>query len=203
MKIVKKIGVLFLLAGCITFIGCGGAGEPVAQIESFSGEVMTKVQGSSPMSAPQDNQQLYSGGAIQSGDEASAVLKFIKDSTQIKVGENTFFEIRNFNEKDLQQLRGVAIYQVSPQNTEMKIQTPHGVATVLGTTFRLDIAATCTALIVEEGKVGFAAHNKQVIVDAGHKFVTGLDNEPTPMDPFELNDLFSDGSNTRTYFNIR
>lgn len=203
MKIVKKIGVLFLLAGCISLIGCGATGEPVAQIESFSGEVMIKAQGNSPLIAPQDNQQLYSGGAIQSGDEASAVLKFINDSTQIKVGENTFFEIRNFSEKDLHQLRGVAIYQVSPQNTEMKIQTPHGIATVLGTTFRLDITATCTALIVEEGKVGFVADNKQVIVDSGHKFITGLDDEPTPMDPFKLNELFSDGSNTRTYFNVR
>ena len=203
MKLVKKIGVLLMLTGCITLIGCGGAGDPVAQVESFSGEVMAKSQSSSPMTPPQGKQQIYSGGAIQSGDDSSAVLKFINDSTQIKVSENTFFEIRNFSEKDLQQLRGVAIYQVSPQNTEMRIQTPHGVATVLGTTFRLDIAATCTALIVEEGKVGFAAEGKQVVVDSGHKFVTGLDDEPVPMDPFELNELFSDGSNTRTYFNIR
>ena len=203
MKYMQKFFIHFLLIASMALVGCGGAGEPVAELESFSGKVKVKSQTNKTLSAPSQKQKVFNGGAVQTDEEASAVLKFVKDSTQIKVSENTYFEIRDFSKKDLQQLRGVAIYQVSPQNTEMKIQTPHGVATVLGTTFRIDIAATSTALIVETGKVGFKNETSEVEVTAGQRFVTGQDKEPVAIDPFELEELFSSGGKTKTYFNQR
>ncbi len=203
MKYMQRFILLFLAVVSMALSGCGGTGEPVAEIDSFSGTVKVKAQADAALSVPAQKQKIFNGGALQTDEEAVAVLKFMNDSTQVKVSENTYFEIRDFSKKDLQQLRGVAIYQVSPQNTEMRIQTPHGVATVLGTTFRIDIGATGTALIVETGKVGFKNKSFQVVVSAGHRFVTGQDKEPVAIDPFELEELFSSDGKTKTYFNQR
>jgi ferric-dicitrate binding protein FerR (iron transport regulator) len=203
MKYMQRFFILFLVAVSMVLVGCGSTGEPVAELENFSGGVKVKTQADASLTDAVQNQKVFNGGALQTDEEATAVLKFIKDSTQIKVSENTYFEIRDFSKKDLQQLRGVAIYQVSPQNTEMRIQTPHGVATVLGTTFRIDIGATGTALIVETGKVGFKNKLSSVVVESGQRFVTNQDKEPVAIDPFKLEELFSSDGKTKTYFNQR
>ncbi len=203
MKSFRMIACLLIVLTAMALGGCGSDASAVAQIEKFNGEVRTKLPDSQEFKAAVEAQQLLSGSAVESGDDSMAVLKFLRDTTQIQLGENTYFELRNFSENELQQLRGVAVYQVSPQKTEMRIQTPYGVATVLGTIFMLDICATSTALVVEEGMVRFENEATNVVVESGQKFVSGIDTKPSEMDPFELNRIFSSEKGTRRFFNLR
>lgn len=202
----KNFRKILLLSACILLpglIACGGSSEPVVSLESFAGQVEVKTSADSAIKKAEKGLKIFNGGSVQADEESEAVLKFLNDQTQIKLAQNTHFEIRNFSKNDLKQMRGIAIYQVSPQKVEMKIETPHGVATVLGTTFILDVAATNTALIVEKGKVGFKDGSGEVIVESGQQFVTGTGSAPASVDPFKLNDLFSPDPDLKKRYNQR
>ncbi len=203
MNFIVRVSFLYLFIFSIFVVGCGAAADPVAVIESFTGEVAVSESESGIFKKPEPGQTVVSGGVVRSEEESSANLKFLKDQTIIKIAQNTHFEIKNFSEKELKQMSGIAIYQVSPQNVEMKIQTPHGIATVLGTTFILDVAATNTALIVEKGKVGFKNEQGEVIVEAGKEFVTGIHTAPVAADPFKLGEMFTPGANLKKRYNQR
>lgn len=199
---ISRLSLAFVLV-CFGIAGCAGSSEPIMSLEKFSGQVKIKPKHNGTLSPAVADQKLFDNGEVLSEDESTAVLRLLKDETRIELSENTHFTIKNFSQKELSQLSGVAVYQVSPQNTELKIQTPHGIATVLGTIFRLDINATCTVLIVEEGKVGFVDKKHSVVVGAGNRYISELDNSPQAVDPDLLNKLFSDETRTKSYFNLR
>lgn len=203
MNEMKFVILVAVIAMTVMSAGCGDTGTPVAKIEEFSGKVEVKAGEAEELKAALNGHEIFSGGAVKSGEGAEALIQFVNDSTKITLSENTFFEVRNFTEKELSQMSGVAVYKISPQNRELKIHTPHGIATVLGTVFRMDVISTCTVLIVDEGTVGFTDSLKNVTVSAGNRFITGMDEKPEPVDPDDLNRLFSPEGKTRTYFNLR
>jgi ferric-dicitrate binding protein FerR (iron transport regulator) len=205
----KRIGILFfgvlICTGLV--IGCNNAKDiPIAKISQVKGSVKTMKKAANSLAETKVGQELCNGGAVKVGDESSSTLVFIKDKTQIEIGENTYFEIKNFTEKELKQMGGIAIYKVSPQDKALKVETPHGMATVLGTVFRLDVDEKGTNLSVEKGKVGFnTGKQKMLVVEAGQTYsTTNKDENPVKaIDPFELEKLFSPDSKLKQHFNQR
>ncbi len=191
-----------LIAAALT--GCGNQGEPVVKITSAKGQVTTKALSAEGFSTAAPEQQLRTGDTIKTGDESVADLEIISDKSQIRLSNNTFLEIRNFTEKELKQMSGIAIYKISPQNRALKIQTPQGMATVLGTRLRIDASETETVVCVEEGKVGFSKKaGHEVIIEAGMKYATSFTEDAAkPIDPFELEKTFN-GDDLKPIINPR
>ncbi len=200
----KVFAVLFCAAVATVMTGCGNQGEPVVKITSAKGQVTTRQGSAESFATAAPEQQLRSGDAIKTGDESNAELELINDKSQIRLSNNTFLEIQNFTEKQLKQMSGIAIYKISPQNRALKIQTPQGMATVLGTRLRIDATENETVVSVEEGKVGFSKKaGHQVVIDGGMKYSTTFtDDTAKPIDPFELEKTFN-GEDLKPVINPR
>lgn len=202
MKIISQL-LLFAIIFLTAITGCSQSKDPLAALSLVEGKVHLRNSEETTFSPARENQQVFNKSAVKTDENASVSLLFQKDKTKIKLGESTYFEIRDFSTKELSQMTGVAVYQVSPQDTELKINTPHGLATVLGTIFRLEISASETILIVEEGKVQFKEEQSTQLVKAGEKLISGKDGKIEVIDPIELNNIFSPESAHKKYFNLR
>jgi ferric-dicitrate binding protein FerR (iron transport regulator) len=204
----KKLKV-FALASAIGLgilaTGCGASAPPVARLLSFSGDVTAQSTASSEFIKVQPDQQLVSGSAVKTAEEGRAQLELLNDKSAISLGGNTFLEIKNYSEKELKQISGIAIYKISPQNRELKIQTPQGMATVLGTVFRVDASAEQTTVTVEEGTVGFKKDGApQIIITAGTQYSTSFsENAAKSIDPLEREQLFNPDTELKPTLNPR
>jgi ferric-dicitrate binding protein FerR (iron transport regulator) len=89
-------------------------------------------------------------------------------------------------------MNGIAVYKISPQNRELKIHTPSGMATVLGTVLRIDVNDKETIVTVEEGKVGFSKKpGHQVVIESGKQYASTAEEDAIiDIDPLELEKLF-------------
>ncbi len=191
----KRIMFALLLSSAI-LAGCGNQKEEVAAVTQKEGVVQVMIKPAQDFAEAASGQKLCSGDAIKTGDGAKASLELIKDKSQIAINENSFLEIRNYSEKELQQMAGTAVYKITPQNKELKIKTQHGVATVLGTVLRIDTDQGKTRVAVEEGKVGFRKNNgtASVLIESGMYFSTDFaKDEAQPLDPVERGNLFDSG----------
>ncbi|MEW6708991.1 MAG: FecR family protein [Candidatus Riflebacteria bacterium] len=198
--------VLLAMLFGVLLTGCGGQNEEVAKLTAKDGKVQVMVKPAEAFVDAADVQALHSGDSIKTGEAAKASLELIKDKSTISLGENSFLEIRNFNEKDLQQMSGTAIYKITPQNKELKINTQHGVATVLGTVLRVDTDEQKTVVAVEEGKVGFRKNGSQqnVMIEAGHHYATDFAEEKAQaLDPITREGLFNFDAGLKPIINPR
>lgn len=74
--------------------------------------------------------------------------------------------------------------EVAPQAVALRIVTPHGSATVLGTAFRLAVGATGTDLTVARGRVELAsADGRGLLVTAGGRARVDAGGEPRALPP--------------------
>lgn len=177
----------------------------MASIEDVQGEVLIQTaEGPRPV-----RPVLFPGeGLISGGATARAAIVF-PDRTRLEIGPDTrLFEIFDRGDQHGRRLRlerGRLSAVVSPQpaGRPFEITTPHGNATVLGTTFRL-AAADTTRLDVREGRVGLrrAGGAAAVVVDAGHFAVMSARAEPKASRLRESAGLvaawdFKDGRGTR------
>lgn len=191
----KSYVFAMVFAGAL-LVGCGSQKESVADLQQKQGPVQILIKPGQSFVEAQTGQKLASGDSIKTGDDARAVLELIKDKSQIALGENSFIEIKNYSEKELHQMSGTAVYKITPQNRELKIQTRHGVATVLGTELRVDTDDEKTRVSVEEGRVSFrkAAGQTSVLIESGMNYATDFTEEKAqPLDPVERNELFDGG----------
>ncbi|MDD2998499.1 MAG: hypothetical protein EOM80_10190 [Erysipelotrichia bacterium] len=202
---IKVFATLSLCALSAAFSGCGNQPEPVVNVTAIKGNVTAKTTSAKDFATVAAEQKLCSGDAIKTGDESSADIEIISDKSQVRLSSNTFLEIRNFTEKELRQISGIAIYKITPQNRELKIQTPQGMATVLGTVLRIDSSDTETTVCVEQGKVGFSKKaNQQILIEAGMKYSTSFTTDAAqPIDPFELEKLFNEKDGLKPIINPR
>jgi len=203
-KKIKVFAMFCAVAAAGLMVGCGSQGEPVAKISAINGQVSARMAKAPDFAAIEAEQQLMSGDAIKTGDESSVDMELISDKSQIRLNSNTFLEIRNFSEKELKQMSGIAIYKITPQNRQLKIQTPQVMATVLGTTLRIDVSDEETVVRVEKGKVGFSKKaGHEVLIEGGMKYSSksSLD-QAEPIDPFELEKAFH-GDNLKPIINPR
>ncbi len=167
------------------------ANMPVIQIVDLNGPVLARNKDTADFTTAQTNQLLGCSAAIKTGEEAHAGLRMVSDGSSIKLGQNSYLEVSSFNRKELLQKNGTAVYQIEKQNKNIKIHTPQGTATVLGTVFRVEVAASQTLIFVQSGKVGFTKENgPETIIEKGQKFASSdskLTNLPEsfPQDFFE------------------
>lgn len=193
---IRVFALFCLMAGVCLLSGCGTESQPIGKLTGIQGQVNVKPVASEAFNAATAEQKLFDGDSIKTAEAAKAEIQLSADDSRIVLSGNTFLEIHNFSEKDLRQMHGIAIYKISPQNRELKIQTPQGIATVLGTTLRIDSSDTETIVTVEKGKVGFSKKaGKQVIIEAGSQYSTSTTEETSlAIDPLELEKLFGDSS---------
>lgn len=189
---IKVFAMFCAVAAAGAMIGCGSQGEPVVKISAINGQVSARMAKAADFAAVNAEQQLRSGDAVKTGDESSVDMELISDQSQIRLSSNTFLEIHNFSEKELKQMNGIAIYKITPQNRQLKIQTPQGMATVLGTTLRIDVSDGETIVSVEQGKVGFSKKvGHEVLIEGGMRYSSKSSiDEAEPIDPFELEKTF-------------
>jgi len=111
-------------------------------------------------------------------DVSGAAVLVYRDRTRLQLSAGT--ELREIVEakgKRLTVARGVVTADVvrQPQGLPMVFSTPHGEATVLGTTLRLAVDAASTRLDVKEGKVRLTPRDgKPAEVATGHFAVAAV-----------------------------
>lgn len=106
---------------------------------------------------------------VETGPAGAAVLEF-EDGTRIELAAETELrELRRAKGLRMTLARGVVSANVAKQPEPLSIFTPHAEARVLGTSLRLSVDKTRTALEVTEGKVRLirSRDNKGVDVAAG------------------------------------
>lgn len=201
---IKVFAGASIMAFGLFVTGCGNT-DPVGKIIAVKGDIKTKTATEASFTTATIDQSLISGDSIKTGEDSNVELELLNDKSQITLNSNTFLEIRNFSEKELRQMSGIAIYRINPQNRELKIQTPQGMATVLGTVFRVDSSQSETIVTVEKGRVGFKpAAGAQVIIEEGMQFSSSQkDEKPVTLDPLEREQLFNSGSGLRPVINPR
>jgi|GEM_PF-1217405 len=192
MKIKILLISAMITAACFVVTGCCSHKDTVARVVSLKGLVTMKSPDATDFSTPAVDQQLYGGTSIRTQDRSGVELAIVADVGSIEIGQNTYLELRPFSEKELRQTNGIAIYRINKQGKELRIQTPHGMASVLGTVFRIDITASATQVCVKEGRVGFAKPSgDQIIIDGGSKYSTASSNNNVESLGFDtLNRIF-------------
>jgi ferric-dicitrate binding protein FerR (iron transport regulator) len=192
---IKVFASFCLMVGICLLVGCGAKSEPIGKLAGVEGKVDVKPASSEAFATAAVQQQVFTGDSIRTSDDAKAEIQLTSDDSRIVLSSNTYLEVRNFSEKDLRQMSGIAVYKISPQNKELKIHTPSGMATVLGTTLRIDVSDKETIVSVEEGKVGFSKKpGHQVFIEAGKQYSSAAaEDAAANIDPLELEKLFGDG----------
>jgi len=193
---IKVFASFCLMVGICLLVGCGAKSEPIGKMAGVEGKVDVKPASSEAFALATVQQQVFTGDSIRTSDEAKAEIQLTSDDSRIVLSSNTYLEVRNFSEKDLRQMSGIAVYKISPQNKELKIHTPSGMATVLGTTLRIDVSDKETIVSVEEGKVGFSKKpGHQVFIESGKQYSSAAaDDTIINIDPLELEKLFGSGN---------
>jgi hypothetical protein len=151
----------------------------LARVEEVSGEafVVTK-EGKSPVSA---GTNLLPGQGLETAGGASRIVLRFSDKTRVDLGPDSVLgEVKIDSGKRLSVTQGTvrAVVAKQPKGEPLIFTTPHGQATVLGTTLRLVIdpdPKKGTRLEVEEGKVELKnLTGKTVYAESGHYAVAAV-----------------------------
>lgn len=179
---------LFILAGG----GCGKT-ESVATLKILQGKVDMRESASSPFRPAKDQEPLAERSAVRTGPDGQARLTF-PGKGDLAIDRDTFFEVRKGDILGLQD-SGRVTYKIEKQGGKtISVETPHGVTTVLGTQFLLDVSATGTSVVVNEGSVRFVGKSGiSENLSAGQ--TSGSDgttvSKPTTMSIDQLEAIFS------------
>jgi hypothetical protein len=150
-----------------------GNKNPVAEVVSVKGQVTARYVDATVFSVPAVGQQLYGGTHIRTYERSCTELAMAEDVGQIELGENTYLELRPLSERELKQLNGIVVYRINKQGRDLRIHTPSGMASVLGTVFRVNVTASATEICVKEGRVAFVSSDgDRFIIDGGHEYAT-------------------------------
>ncbi|HEX5103804.1 MAG TPA: LamG-like jellyroll fold domain-containing protein [Pirellulaceae bacterium] len=127
--------------------------QPLAKVTAMQGDVQVAGQ----PAAIGVGRAVLSGQQIVTPDGASLAIEYAdKTTVQIAGGSTVTLDIDDATGGKRVAIEvGAITAVVSPQGAgaPMKLTTPHAVATVVGTEFRLTVSATTTLLDVTEGKV--------------------------------------------------
>ncbi|MFZ2959619.1 MAG: FecR family protein [Candidatus Ozemobacteraceae bacterium] len=180
-------------ASVISFFGCGQTDSPIAHVKLVHGAVQTRFSLKADFSPAKEDDALAVGGAVKTGEDASAQIVFL-DKGEAAVKPESYFEVGSGQNLG-KQVSGAAVYRVNKQKDSVKVETPQGVTAVLGTVFRLDVSATQTTVIVDEGRVAFTNQaGNTAEVNPGQKLVAnaqGALSAPTALDPVTRDALFN------------
>jgi len=148
----------------------------VARVDRVEGEVhVVEVDGRKiPLAGPHD---LLAGQRLETG-AGRAHLRFPDQTLLVDMGSRTVLgNVRVEGGKTISLEQGEIRAQVTPQKDKpMVFVTPHGKATVKGTTLRIFVDAKATRLEVTAGKVELEnLAGKAVLVESGHSAVAAAD----------------------------
>jgi ferric-dicitrate binding protein FerR (iron transport regulator) len=167
----KKVILLVLLIVFVYFAFTThyGPKNPVAEVVSVKGQVTARSVAATVFSVPAVGQQLYGGTHIRTYEKSCTELAMAEDVGQIELGENTYLELRPLSERELKQLNGIVVYRINKQGRDLRIHTPSGMASVLGTVLRVNVTASATEICVREGRVAFVSSDgDRIIKHGGH-----------------------------------
>jgi len=162
--------VLVAAAGAFFFLQRPAAA--IAHVTDIRGDVVS-IKGV-PITA---GTTLLAGQGVKTAAAAAATIQFL-DGTRVDLGADTTLD--RIDSKRISIARGTttAVVRPRPEDDPMVFVTPHGQATVLGTSLRLVVEKRATRLDVSEGKVRLERlAGKTALVEAGHFAVVaeGLD----------------------------
>jgi hypothetical protein len=165
--------VLIAAAGAFFFIQ--RPTTAIAHVTAVRGDVVS-IQGV-PITA---GTPLLAGQGLKTSVAANATIQ-LTDGTRLEVGAET--TVDRVEPKRISIVRGTteAVVRPQPEGEPMVFATPHGQATVLGTSLRLTVD-TATRLEVTEGKVRLEnVAGKTVVVVSGHYAVAAAGVVPVAM----------------------
>jgi ferric-dicitrate binding protein FerR (iron transport regulator) len=201
----RWLGVILLAGWLGALTGCGGTGSgaPAAWVKEPKGKVQARREASATFADSKDQDPLLKGGAIRTGEDGQTKVRFA-DSSEAALAPEGYLEIvaesHLVNHK-----QGRAIYEFGKQESPARIETPHGVTAVLGTTLMIQAASDSTTVAVEKGKVSFTPRvGTEQIIEAGYKITATTGTPvaaPIAMDPAEREKLFSLGGTTAPLIN--
>lgn len=193
--------LLLLCLSCLAF--CihprqVSAADPAGQILNVFGQVMVKPGGAGPGQPAQVNQVVSAGDVVTTGSASGAAILFW-DESQIKLNENTVFEIRQVAASPRLRLGDVvpaavsqtaaSLYGVSQgevwlrnknEKFRFEMQTPAVTAAIRGTEFNLRVGAQGDSILtMVEGQVQFANPQGQVVLGPGEEGVARPGQPPT------------------------
>ena len=184
-----------LAMGCLFTFGCQGGKETIGKLLSVKGDVKARFSTKKEFSDAVVDTPLAVGGAVKTGKDSGAEIS-IEGKGQVALRAESFFEVQP-NQLVGKQGSGTAIYRFQKQKEQIKIETPQGVTSVLGTTFLLLVASETTTVVVDEGKVAFTnmsgesaeiAAKEKLVAKAGGKL-----DKPEAIDPMTRNSFFGSG----------
>jgi FecR-like protein/carbohydrate binding protein with CBM4/9 domain len=162
----------------------------VAKVGRVNGEAYLVVKGEKKPAVT--GQEIGAGQGIETGDAKGFIEISYADESRLEIGAGTVLrELKSEGGKRLTVEKGALQAEVKkqPKGQPLVIETPHGEATVLGTTLRIIVdpgPKKGTRLEVEEGKVQLKSKllGKSVEVITGHYAVTAegaeLASKPIP-----------------------
>lgn len=176
----------------------GAASEPTARIINLFGQVQVKPASGNQWQPAQLNQTLSTGDALQTGPASGAAILCL-DESQIKLNENTVFELRRVAPsprlrlgevipaavgQTAESLYGVSQGEVWLRNKNDKfrfeLETPAVTASIRGTEFNLRVSPDgLSTLIMLEGKVQLANPFGDLTLVAGEEGMARPGQAPT------------------------
>lgn len=190
--------------------GCGNV-EPIAELSSVQGSVLVKPKTVEIFSNGAAGTKIAAGAVIRTERDSSALIKILSDETEISLKSNTYLEIDKVTEFEIKQKSGIATYKVTPQQKNIKITTPQGMATVLGTVLTIDAKENETTVSVEKGIVDFTKKDgSKINITEGRMYSTGFKENKarkilkTPVLKLEADEValfYGEGKNKVGYIN--
>lgn len=180
-----------LVLGVFSLQG-GLAAAPLAEIVSLSGKGDYRRSADEPWSAARVQQALENGHTVRTLDASSMSLLFV-DQTQIKLGADALFQLRQQDRAGAAQLelkRGRSWSQTKSAALRerstgapgevLTVTTPAGVAAIRGTEWAIEVADNgLTTVTVLEGRVEFGNDHGQVTINPNEEAVTQPGSAPS------------------------
>ena len=189
-----------LIGAFMFLIGCqGGSGSSaLVTIQNVAPQAHCRKNSSDPFQEAKAEQTFPAGSSFKTGEGGAMELHFA-DGTSVELQSETYFEYVG-QATEVKQMQGKVVYRIKPQKKQFKIETPHGVTAVLGTTFLIAVATDSISILVDEGTIEFSsmAGEKQQISGGAVLSFSGKGSlgKAGPADPMLLQATFSKGFRT-------
>ena len=182
----SRLVLAFLFSGLVLLWGCGAdADADAAKIKDPKGNVRIRHSAGTTFSEAKADDPVAQGGAVRTGENGKTRLSFL-DGSELTIKPESYFELNQGNFWG-HQTEGAVLYKINKQKTGLTVETPHGVTSVLGTTFLIMVSSDSTFIGVEEGKVSFAPKGGGTPITIGAKQkisapALGMIDGPQPFD---------------------
>lgn len=185
-KIFYNLSLCFILVTCfsILFTGCTGQkeiNEPLAFVEKIEkGTAYIKKNNFNDFTELISNSALYAGDTIKTDEKAEVVIRYSTGATS-RIMPATLFKIEppklvQTSQKTIYTriLQGLVYFYVERDKEgakKLEIETERAIASIKGTSFKIEHNKIATELSVAEGKVAFTDKKtgKSVDVEAFQK----------------------------------